>query len=76
MKEFQWSAFIKKLGIGKFIGFWITIILTIGCIIWVIFDKGLSACCLLILESILIDNIKEFVNVLKKVNKEYTIDTK
>ncbi len=76
MKKFFWKTFIQNMG-GKlnFAKFVITIIFTIACIIWVIFDKGLNTCLLLLLEGMLIDNIKEFIKTTKKTNDEYTIET-
>lgn len=74
--KFEWKALINKMGKGKFIAFIIIMFFTFVFLGIVIFEKGIGTVILLSLETILIDYLKEFWNVLKKVEDEYKIKVK
>lgn len=74
--KFIWKAFINKIGKRNFILFIIIMFCTFCCFGILIKEKGVGTVILLTLETILVDYLKEFYNVLKKANDEYQITIK
>lgn len=74
--KFEWKALINKMGKRKFYIFIFIMFVTFIFLGIIIYQKGIGTTIFLILETILIDYLKEFYTVLKKVDDEYKIEIK
>lgn len=75
-KKFYWKSFIKKMGKMNFVGFIISIILTIIGTILVFKEFGFKLVFESFALSFLFDKIKDFRKAIKETNDEYTIEQK
>lgn len=76
MKKFYWKSFKNQMGeknFKKFIVILFLMAIALGVCIW---KYGITPSILLVMETILIDQIKDFIKVSKKANEEYVIDDK